>query len=92
MAQLIYKPRSSQASSVLTYATPVGVIRLTETPVELTVEQIEWLKANYPELKLAIESFEILVISDEPQTIESAVEPRRPRSKAALPAETPPQE
>lgn len=92
MPQLIYKPRSPQASLTLRYATPIGVIELSENPVELTTEQIEWLKINYPELKLSFESFELLVIDTEPQSVEAGLEPRRPRSKAALPTDTPLQE
>jgi hypothetical protein len=64
MPNLIYRPRSAQASPKLVYGTPKGSIELNsnESSVSITPDQLEWLKCKYEDLRIAIESGEIIVI------------------------------
>lgn len=81
--KLIYRPRSAQASNKLAYTTPLGVVEITSSgsTVDLTSDQIDWLKSKYDDFKLAVESSEIIIIDDEPAQTDAGK--KRP-GKAAL--------
>jgi hypothetical protein len=94
MPSLSYRPRSAQASPKLVYGTPRGTIELNsnESSVSVTPDQLEWLKCKYEDLRIAIESGEIIVLDNDPVSDAGANKKPPKSSKAALPTEenTPP--